>query len=1021
MRSVRSRPNRSTAPQRPLRLPLLWLFFLLLLLPLGLSVPSPRAGVIINEVMYHAPDDLDELQYIELHNPDQAAVDLSGWAFTKGISFKFPAGSRIEPNGYVVVCRNEALFKQFYKSPVAGVFNSTIKHKGERIEISDATGKPVDALKFSDHAQWPTGCAGYSGSLERISPNAPGDDASNWASSPLSDDRAKPAGSPGRANACFSSKALPVIKSLSFQPAEPTPNEPILVAAEVEVEKTVEIADVTLRYRVLGPGFEGAETNLTMLSPGAGKYTATIPPQQPGRVVRFRVQARSTSGATRFFPAETEPRPARSVYLHDAVQAAKVPFGWILSPSPEEKTALTSQGFDQMPGDFPPPPEDEGTRRTRMEARGAIEETLDFTTTWYRLTANEATCDPATLAKLQPVFQLAIEERNALFQKTFVSAEELTKTLADDSVLDAIKRIHTSLRDRVREVLPEAQQIALADWFKPAADGPNPDDRRRSRIATSRVDVEGAWCAITTLPSGDLDPQRVKECRRILHDIQRERDAIAAEIVSGQGKDTAFKDQRERAEALGGRIAQQIRPLLIASGQARELDLWLADANAGTHGFRSPPLVDPFPPPGFGGPPGAPGTESNSRPASHRSAFVYYDPASQETELFDFVQISPRKGGQKVRFLKDQTLDGMTAVNLIFEGETASLVEPFAYEVYRRAGMAAERSWHVRLWANNTPMGYHILIEQPNQAFLRNNHVKDGGNLYKLLWFGGDVVGQHEKHTNTRSGHEDIVNLVQRLQNTSGDAQWELIHKEFDVPQVATYFAVNAVLSHWDGFFNNYFTYHDIHGTGRWTMYPWDQDSTSGLRAMGSEGRVFFDMPITFGMNGDSQPASDPGWWRPPGWFSGPLLANPAFRKVFLGRTREILENVFTSEKLEPVLRTMEENLIPEARFRAELQRQNPDDAVRALKSDLAGIREHIRKRREFLLAQDEIKRAVNAPPPPPPPPPRPPAPSPNGLNSKPGSGSNSNPDATSGTGKSTGKSKPSSKKKRKQPQDVDK
>ena len=34
-------------------------------------------------------------------------------------------------------------------------------------------------------------------------------------------------------------------------------------------------------------------------------------------------------------------------------------------------------------------------------------------------------------------------------------------------------------------------------------------------------------------------------------------------------------------------------------------------------------------------------------------------------------------------------------------------------------------------------------------------------------------------------------------------------------------------------------------------------------------------------------------WWRRGGHFSGPLLANPHFRKVFLARTRELLDKTF--------------------------------------------------------------------------------------------------------------------------------
>jgi hypothetical protein len=343
--------------------------------------------------------------------------------------------------------------------------------------------------------------------------------------------------------------------------------------------------------------------------------------------------------------------------------------------------------------------------------------------------------------------------------------------------------------------------------------------------------------------------------------------------------------------------------------------------------------------------------------ASSHSAFVYFDPATQKPELFDFVQVAPRKGGQKVHFYKDRPLGRMTTINLIFEGDSAALVEPLAYEVYRKAGMAAEQSYHVRLWINGQPCGYRLLVEQPNRAFLRRNQIRDDGNLYKILWYERGVVGQHEKKTRVREGHDDIVALIAALEKTTGAAQWEVIKKNFDVEQVVNYFAVNTVLSHWDGFFNNYFTYHDTNGTGKWTLYPWDQDNTWGLGMMG-RGEVFSNMPITFGMDGDAPPGRPPGagpergfgfgfgggagWWRQPGWFSGPLLANPKFRKIFLARTKEILQSIYTEETFYPIINAMGERLKPEVKVRAELLKSDPERAIQNLEQNLLRLREHV-------------------------------------------------------------------------------
>jgi hypothetical protein len=290
--------------------------------------------------------------------------------------------------------------------------------------------------------------------------------------------------------------------------------------------------------------------------------------------------------------------------------------------------------------------------------------------------------------------------------------------------------------------------------------------------------------------------------------------------------------------------------------------------------------------------------------------------------------------------------------------------------VYRQAGNAAPRTDFVRTWIDGQPLGYQLLIEQPNKAFIRHLGLKPDGNLYKCVWWGNNVVAQHEKKTHTQEGHDDLVKVVSDLDKTRGDAQWAVIKKNFDVEQVINYFAVNMVLSHWDGYFNNYFTYHDTKGTGKWTIYPWDQDKTWGFHD-GIQGYgVFYDMPLSFGMEGDVPPGMQRGrgtpqgigigaiWWRPGGVFSKPLLANPRFRQLFLARTKEIAENVYAEEIFFPMLQQLGERLEEDVKLRAELQRQDPKQAVAHLHRNLDALREHLTKRRKWLLDQDEIKKA---------------------------------------------------------------
>jgi hypothetical protein len=55
------------------------------LLVLVLLAVSSRAEIVINEIFYNAPDDLTDLQWVELYNTSDKAVSLAGWRLSKGV------------------------------------------------------------------------------------------------------------------------------------------------------------------------------------------------------------------------------------------------------------------------------------------------------------------------------------------------------------------------------------------------------------------------------------------------------------------------------------------------------------------------------------------------------------------------------------------------------------------------------------------------------------------------------------------------------------------------------------------------------------------------------------------------------------------------------------------------------------------------------------------------------------------------------------------------------------------------
>lgn len=337
------------------------------------------------------------------------------------------------------------------------------------------------------------------------------------------------------------------------------------------------------------------------------------------------------------------------------------------------------------------------------------------------------------------------------------------------------------------------------------------------------------------------------------------------------------------------------------------------------------------------------------------SSAVVYIPSEGPVQFFDFAQVRRRSGGYKVHFLKDQLLEGMSGINLVSEGSPRWLLaEHLSYELFRMAGMNVQKSGHVRVEVDGRAHGYMLMVEQPNKTFLTRSGRSNEGNLYKIRWFERDVVAAHEKKTNPTTGHGDISKTIRELNKLNGEAQWKYIQENFNVTNLVNYYAVNMCIQNWDGFFNNHYVYRDTKPGSKWEVIPWDEDKTWGDYDGASSEYDWYEMPITMGMNGERQPRGGTFgfggggpfggtmWWRPGGWFSGPLLANPQFRKVFLTRLKELCEATFTEQKFNPVIEGMKQ------RLRSEVQ---PHGAAQ-FEADIESFKRQVTNRRKFILKE---------------------------------------------------------------------
>jgi hypothetical protein len=147
----------------------------------GVFDPSAYAGqVVVSELMYHAADPTlaeraaaaalspaqvwndDSFDYVELRNVSAGAIDLTGFEFTSGFDYVFPAGSVMGPGASLVVVANADAFRVRYGAgrPVAGAWNAKdrLSNAGETLTLQFGLAVPaVFSFAYSDNggAGWP--------------------------------------------------------------------------------------------------------------------------------------------------------------------------------------------------------------------------------------------------------------------------------------------------------------------------------------------------------------------------------------------------------------------------------------------------------------------------------------------------------------------------------------------------------------------------------------------------------------------------------------------------------------------------------------------------------------------------------------------------------------------------------------------------------------------------------------------------------------------------------------------------
>ena len=249
------------------------------------------------------------------------------------------------------------------------------------------------------------------------------------------------------------------------------------------------------------------------------------------------------------------------------------------------------------------------------------------------------------------------------------------------------------------------------------------------------------------------------------------------------------------------------------------------------------------------------------------------------------------KKSLKIRLDSEPFVDGRDVLNFNAEYLDKSYIHSvMASYLMQASGHPCFEADYARLFLNGSFLGLYVSIENMDADFLKARDLDAKGNLYKATRDGAcmsiydDVDALWEKKTNEGLGREDLKTLIQRI-NEVPDAEYEAFVKAtFDYEAMVNIIAMNILLGNGSTYYHNYYLYHDIRQSRKWTMIPWDMDKTFS----------------TYGLGLRYTRSSIP--WYPDNPFHERAILNENIFNDIQTRMQELATTIFTPQHLEPLI-----------------------------------------------------------------------------------------------------------------------
>jgi plastocyanin len=243
----------------------------------SITVNDTLGGVVITEIMYNPPGSDTELEYLELYNSSEAAINLEGYTFT-GFTFTFP-GTSLGAGEYVIIAADSAFFESTFGITPFQMESGALNNAGELIQLLDGTGAIVEEVEYAPDGDWPAEADGLGASLVLCDPLADNSDPANWAAagtdSGVEVDGFTVYANPGGAGECLTGPIVSFsLTELELDEASGTVLIPVVLTSGDPASTTsVDVTTLSGSSATAGADFIFADTTITF---AAGVATDTI-------------------------------------------------------------------------------------------------------------------------------------------------------------------------------------------------------------------------------------------------------------------------------------------------------------------------------------------------------------------------------------------------------------------------------------------------------------------------------------------------------------------------------------------------------------------------------------------------------------------------------------------------------------------------------------------------------------------------------------------------------------------------